>query len=320
MSGDRVNWSAPLVMDPVDPTVLYFGTYRVWKTYNRGNNWTAVSGDLTKGGSNYFHTITTLAVSPIDPAIVIAGTADGKVQVSTNGGSSWTDRSAGLPDRWVTRVTADPFDVNTIYATCSGFRWDEPQPHVMKSTNLGQSWTDISSGLPDLPVDDIILDPMVQGRIIVGTDAGVFGSADGGVSWSWIWDDLPAVAVTALKFHPPTRKVVAGTYGLSSWSASIDDIYTGFPVHPGITRLSLSVSPNPITSASTLNFQLPWNEAVKIRITGLNGQTVSVLNIGTRTKGKQSVSLSEMSSLSPGIYFISLGGKKISGVVKVVKY
>jgi photosystem II stability/assembly factor-like uncharacterized protein len=320
MSGDIVNWSAPLVIDLVDPAVLYFGTYRVWKTFDRGNTWSAISGDLTRGGPNYFHTITTLAISPINPAIVIAGTGDGKVQVSTNGGVGWTDRSVGLPDRWVMHVIADPFDVNTIYAACSGFRWDEPQPHMLKSTNLGQSWTDISAGLPDLPVDDIILDPMIQGRIIVGTDAGVFGSADGGLSWFWIWDDLPAVAVCALKFHPGTRKVVAGTYGLSTWSASIDDIYTGFPVHQGNTRLNLSVFPNPLTTTSRLNFHLPWNEDVTIRISSAIGQTVSLHRAGPLSKGAQVITLPGTTSLAPGIYFISIEGKRINGVVKAVKY
>ena len=77
MASDRVNWSAPLAMDPVDPSMLYFGTYRVWKTTDQGNNWTPVSGDLTKGGSNYFHSITTIAVSHVNSSIVVVGCGDG---------------------------------------------------------------------------------------------------------------------------------------------------------------------------------------------------------------------------------------------------
>ncbi|MEI7726537.1 MAG: hypothetical protein WCK09_15615, partial [Bacteroidota bacterium] len=128
MSGDRVNWSAPLLMHPVDPSILYFGTYRVWKSTDKGNSWQAISTDLTAGINQYFYTITTLAVSNLNPSIVVAGTGDGKVHISTNDGQTWQDISAGLPNRWVTKVAADPFNAQTIYALLSGFRWDEPLP------------------------------------------------------------------------------------------------------------------------------------------------------------------------------------------------
>ncbi|MDD4555086.1 MAG: hypothetical protein PHP04_12865, partial [Bacteroidales bacterium] len=227
MSGDRVNWSAPLAMDPQSSSTLYFGTYRVWKTTNYGDSWQPVSDDLTHGIDHYFYTLTTIDVSPVNPSIVIAGSGDGLVHVSTNGGLTWQNISAGLPERWVTRVKADPIDAQTIYVTLSGFRWDEPLPHVFKSVNLGQTWTNISGNLPELPVNDLALDPDFPGKIIVGTDAGLYGSINDGQSWSWIWDGLPAVGICALKIHEPTRTIVAGTYGLSSYKANLDDILTG---------------------------------------------------------------------------------------------
>ena len=227
MSGDRVNWSAPLAMHPEDPSILYFGTYRVWKSTNKGNSWQAVSGDLTAGIDQYFYTITTIAISAINPAIVIAGTGDGKVQISTNNGQTWQNISAGLPNRSITRVATDHFGEHTIYVTLSGFRWDEPLPHVFKSTDLGSTWTDISGNLPEFPVNDIALDPDIPGKIIVGTDAGVYGTADGGQTWSWIWNGLPAVPVYAMKIHAPTRTIVVGTYGLSCYKASLDQLFTG---------------------------------------------------------------------------------------------
>ena len=325
MQNDLVNWSAPLVMNPVDPAILYFGTYRVWKTIDEGNSWTPVSNDLTKGATNYFHTITTLAISRLNPQIVVAGTGDGKVQVSTNSATTWTDRSAGLPDRWVTHVITDPFDVNTIYATCSGFRWDEPLPHVHKSINLGQTWTDISGNLPELPVNDIILDPVVEGRIIVATDAGVYGTTNGGQSWNWIWNDLPAVPVYAMKIHPDNRKVVAGTYGLSTYSANIDDIFSSIPVHEMKTGIKLNISPNPLTSESRINFYLPDNDEVNILIISNSGQTSAALFKGKMAKGEHAITLtglkalSAMETLFPGIYYISLEGKKFKGTGKAVK-
>jgi photosystem II stability/assembly factor-like uncharacterized protein len=319
MASDRVNWSAPLAMDPFDPSLLYFGTYRMWKTTNQGNNWTPVSGDLTKGGSNYFHTITTIAVSRINSSIVLAGCGDGNVQVSENGGLTWSDRTAGLPDRWITHVATDPFDVNTIYATLSGFRWDEPLPHVFKSTNLGQTWSDISGNLPEFPVNDLVLDPMVEGRIIVGTDAGMYGTYDSGLTWFWIWNDLPAVPVCAIKIHPEERIVVAGTYGLSAYTASIDDIFTGIAHNGTTSNLKITVTPNPLSPGSQLRFCLPESDDLTIRVLAGNGQTVAILFNGKLEKGDHQVMLSGLASVSAGVYFLNLEGKKYSASCKAIR-
>jgi photosystem II stability/assembly factor-like uncharacterized protein len=319
MQSDRVNWSAPLAMDPFDPSMLYFGTYRVWKTTDYGNSWTPVSGDLTKGGSNYFHTITTIAVSRINSSVVVAGSGDGKVQVSENGGLNWSDRSSGLPDRWITHVATDPFDLNTIYATLSGFRWDEPLPHVFKSIDLGQTWNDITGNLPEFPVNDIVLDPDVEGRIIVGTDAGMYGTYNSGQTWFWIWNDLPAVPVCAIKVHPVERIIVAGTYGLSTFTASLDDIFTGISPVVTKTTLKLTVTPNPVSAPGHLRFNLPESDDLTIRVAAGNGQTVAVLFNGKLEKGDHDVVLSGLGSVSPGVYFISLEGKKFTASCKAIR-
>ena len=103
-------------------------------------------------------------------------------------------RRSRSPDRWITRVAGDPFEALTIYATVSGFRWDEPQPHVFRSENLGQSWVDISSNLPELPMNCIALDPEVPGRIFVGSDAGLFYTENGGDEWVSLSNGIPVIA------------------------------------------------------------------------------------------------------------------------------
>jgi len=319
---DRVNWSAPLAMHPQDPSTLYFGTYRVWKTTDKGNNWEAVSGDLTHGIEQYFYTLTTIDISPINPSIVITGSGDGMVHISTNDGQTWTDISAGLPERWVTHVTADPFDVQTIYATLSGFRWDEPLPHVFKSTNLGQSWIDITGNLPEFPVNDIVLDPDIPGRIIVGTDAGLYGTTDGGQTWSWIWDGLPAVPICALKVHVPTRTVVAGTYGLSSYKANLDDILSGIPSRNKQEKIALSVSPNPAQTQVNLHFYLPEKDRMIIKMVGLKGDLVKILYDGDLSGGNQNIRCNLDNSaqhVPAGLYMIVVEGKRFSGSTKLIR-
>ncbi|MFZ4521454.1 MAG: VPS10 domain-containing protein [Bacteroidales bacterium] len=323
MSGDRVNWSAPLVMHPVDPAILYFGTYRVWKSTDKGNTWQSISNDLTAGINQYFYTITTLAISNINPSIVIAGTGDGKVHVSTNDGQSWQDISSGLPNRWVTKVAADPFNPQTIYATLSGFRWDESQPHVFKSTNLGQTWVDISGNLPEFPVNDIALDPDLPGRIIIATDAGVYGTTNGGQYWYWIWNELPAVPVYALKIHAPTRTIVAGTYGLSSYKANLNDLMTGIPEHTGPILVNLKASPNPFTNSTTVKFYLPCEDQVTVKVYRMNGTVAGEIFSGKLHAGYHDFKWNSTKTggeIPAGIYLVKIEGSHYSGTIKIVKY
>jgi len=324
MSGDRVSWSAPLAMHPVDPSTLYFGTYRVWKSTDQGNSWTAVSDDLTAGINQYFYTVSTIAVSTLNPSMVLAGTGDGKVHISTNDGQTWENISAGLPNRWITKVAFDPFNAQTIYATISGFRWDEPLPHVFKSTNLGASWTDISGNLPEFPVNDIALDPGIPNRIIVALDAGVYGTTDGGQTWSWVWDGLPAVPVYTMKIHAPSRTIVVGTYGLSCYKASLDQIFTGIATPGKTITLPLAADPNPFTNYATLRFTLPGPDFISICVYTIDGKLCQNIFSGNLSAGTQKINWSPGNALhadlQSGLYLLRIEGKNYSGSTKILKY
>ena len=308
-----------LRLDPANSSILYFGTYRMWKSTNKGNSWLAVSGDLTAGINQYFYTITTIDVSKVNPSIVIAGTGDGRVHISVNNGQTWQNISAGLPQRWITKVAADPFNAQTIYATLSGFRWDEPLPHVFKSTNLGFTWTDITGNLPEFPVNDIALDPDLPGRIIVGTDAGVYGTENSGEYWYWIWNDLPAVPVCAIKIHVPTRTIVAGTYGLSSYTASLDALVTGVSPHTRPVTMNLTTNPNPVETSTTLKFYLPEDDKIIINAYGMNGTIVREIFSGTLRQGRQEINFSP-GDIPAGVYLVKIEGNRYSAATKIVRY
>lgn len=302
VNDSRTNWSTPYVMHPENPNILYVGTYRIHKSLNQGDSWTPVSGDLTKGGDNAFHTITTLDISVLNPNILIVGTADGKVHITTNDGADWSDITNGLPDRWITRVKTDPFDVNTVYATVSGFRWDEHYSHIFKSTDLGQTWEAIDGNLPEIPINAMVLDPDIEGQIYIGTDAGVYMTSDSGASWECISMSIPNVPVMAMEFHHADRKLFIGTYGVSAYKAHIplENIAVGEPAKEDEIR----IYPNPAESGSVV--QIGFNETTKneceMRVTDISGKAVGYKKIIRNTSWR--VCDQAGKPLPPGLYLL----------------
>ncbi len=224
---DRFNWNSPVALDPSNPATLYFGSQRIYKSTNHAASWTAISPDLSNGtptGNLVYGTVTTIAAAPSDPNVIYAGTDDANVWVTLDGGSNWTKISDELPNFWVTRVAVDPYDAMTAYVTISGYRNDEYLPHVFRTFDAGNSWTDISSNLPDAPVNDFIVDPFATGVFFAATDVGVFYTTDFGMGWYYLGNPLPNVPITDLVFHSPTKTLIAGSFGRSMYSIDVSSI------------------------------------------------------------------------------------------------
>jgi photosystem II stability/assembly factor-like uncharacterized protein len=224
---ERVNWCTPVVMSPHNNNILFYGAERLYKTTNRGDLWNAISPDLTGGGGGgnlIYGTITTIDQSPLNASVIWAGTDDSRIWVTTNGGTNWINVSNELPDRWCTRVTADVHDTAAAYVTFSGYREDELLPHIFKTTDYGISWADISGNLVDIPINDILPDPLYRNRLYIGTDFGVYYTNDGGSSWSPLGDNHPICPVFDIDLHNATRKLVSGTHGRSMYSYDLDQL------------------------------------------------------------------------------------------------
>jgi photosystem II stability/assembly factor-like uncharacterized protein len=283
-SSDRSGWNAPHVQDPTDPDTRYFGTNRLYR--NVGNTaWTAISGDLTDGphqnqNGQVRGTLTGIAVSPVDGQVLWTGSDDGLVHVSESGGAFWANVSAGVPERWVTSVRCDPADRRTAYVTVSGMRWDEPQPHVLRTTDLGATWQAIDAGLPDGPVNDLLPHPTQPGRLFVATDLGVYETLDGGASWQPAGEGLPNVVVNHLAWRAATSQLVAGTYGRSVFGLTVEDDVTAAdqPVIAGPGRL-LSPYPNPSSGGTTLAWNLAREGTVTVDIVTVSGRRVRTATV-----------------------------------------
>ena len=277
---DRTNWNTPIAMDLNTPLTLYVGTYRLFKTTNGMASWTAVSSDLTRGPNGRIGTITTVDVSRSNPSVIAVGTDDGKVSITTNGGTVWTDVTGTLPVLWVTRVTIDPDFDNYVYATQSGYLSDVPGSHIHMSTDYGASWTPVGGDLPDVPVNDIIVDRENRPYLFAGTDAGVMYSSNGGTNWLVLGANLPQAPVHDLTFHEPTRTLLASTHGRSAHLIDLSTL-VGRQRRRTIRSLVHSRSDrtilNPFNPKTEIAFQVGTLRHVSLRIYDMLGQEIAVL-------------------------------------------
>jgi len=218
----RFNWSCPILLSPYDSKTIYYGSNFVFRSRNRGNNWAIVSPDLTRGkpgpSASTGHTITTLSESPLKAGLLYAGSDDGKVHISQDGGENWIDVSENVPvppRRWITRVECSPFDEGTCYLSIDRHRNDDRAPYVFKTTDHGETWKSLVNNLPaGGPVHVIKADPRNPNLLYVGTEFGLFISLDAGRSWHK-HPLLPTVPVHDLVVHPRDRELVIGTHGRS---------------------------------------------------------------------------------------------------------
>jgi uncharacterized protein (TIGR03437 family) len=216
---DRVQFIAPLVIDPGNPENLYFGTYRVWRSMDGGGRWNSISPDLTVVNGA---TLKSIAIAPSDSKVIYTGASDGTVQWTNDAGANWTIRKASLPSRAVTQIVIDPIDPATAYASFSGFSAGADNlGHVFRTRDSGANWTDISGNMPNIPVNGIVLDGDLPDTLYAGTDAGVLITSDGGATWSSLGFALPRVVVDSLVLHRSARILRAGTHGRSAWDIAV---------------------------------------------------------------------------------------------------
>lgn len=270
----RINWIAPFILSPHDPKTIYAGAQVVFKSTDRGDHWQEISPDLTnndpnkinkgQSGSNIVYCdISTLSESPVTAGIIWVGTDDGKVQLTRNGGTNWTDltkniAAAGGPeDVWVSRVYASRFAAGTAYVAKTGRRQDLFKPFLFKTTDFGATWKSISNNLPQWPVNSIAEDTQKASVLFAGTDIGVYVSIDSGARWVALKSNMAPAAVTDMVIHPREQDLVAGTYGRGIWVVDIAPIREMTPENLSQNVYLFAVKPKPIRrDGATGNYRL----------------------------------------------------------------
>ena len=221
-TGDPSLFYVPVEMDPTNAAVLYLGTYRLFRTVNRADSWSAISTDLTVDplDPNNFGEISAIGVSKSNGNVIYVGSSNAQIQVTTNLGGAWTHRaSPPLPDRYVSSIAVHPADANTAYVAYSGFGdLSSGFGHVFKTTNLGVSWSDVSADLPDIPVSQVTIDPAAPQMVYLATDIGPYVSTTGGQRWRRYAGGYPNVAAFEIAVQQPNL-LFAATHGRGMFQA-----------------------------------------------------------------------------------------------------
>jgi photosystem II stability/assembly factor-like uncharacterized protein len=238
----RFQWTAPIATSPHDPKVVYHGGNVLFRTNDGGQSWTAISPDLTRDdkskqkwsggpitgdntGAEYYCTIFAVAESPKEQGLIWAGSDDGLVHVTRDGGQHWTNVTPsikGLPE-WgtVSLIEPSPHDAATAYVVVDAHRLDDMRPYLWKTTDYGKSWKSLASGLPqDVYLHAVREDPARKGLLYAGTERGVSFSRDDGATWQTLGLNLPTVAVHDLVVKDDD--LIVGTHGRSIWI--LDDL------------------------------------------------------------------------------------------------
>ena len=255
----RFNWDSPIMISPHDPETVYVGGNVVFRSNNRGKSWEVISPDLTtndkskqrsSGGTIYqdntaaeFHcTILYLAESPIQKGVIWAGTDDGNIQVTLDGGKSWSNlknRIKGLPEySWISKIHASEHNAGTAFIVVDQHRMNDFRPYIFMTDDFGKSWKKITSNLPsDDYVKVVRQDPHNPNLLFAGMEHGIFASWNMGKSWEKINNNLPNVSVRDLRIQARDRDLVVATHGRGVFI--LDDIHPiedlknsiGKPIH-----------------------------------------------------------------------------------------
>ena len=236
---ERFNWDAPILVSPHNPAHLYFASYRVWMSKNRGDDWETISGDLTRnedritlpimgrqqswdnawdvGAMSNYNTITSLAESPIQEGLLYAGTDDGFIQVSENGGDSWRKipvTSLGLPSRsFVNDIKADLYDANTVYVALDNHKEGDFNPYLFRSLDKGLTWKSISGDIPKRTIVwRMVQDPIKKNLLFAATENGIYTSLNNGISWNKL-PGTPTISFRDITIQKSENDLVAASFG-----------------------------------------------------------------------------------------------------------
>jgi photosystem II stability/assembly factor-like uncharacterized protein len=266
---ERFNWDTPILVSPHNPARIFTGSYRVWRSENRGDSWSTISGDLTRnqerlelpimgkvqswdnawdlGAMSTYNTITSLAESPVQQGLIYAGTDDGIIQVTQDGGVNWkrveVGSIKGIPaTAFVNDLRADLFDANTVYAALDNHKFGDFNPYLIKSTDAGKSWRSIVGNIPERTlVWRLVQDHEKRDLLFAATEFGIYFTVDGGEKWVQLKGGVPTISFRDITIQRRENDLVAASFGRSFFV--LDDITPLRSVNPEMLEQKAVVFP-----------------------------------------------------------------------------
>lgn len=324
-SASNTGFVAPYALAPSMPDRLYAAGRVVYRSQNRGGSWSLTNGGASVDPSG--NAALALAVAPSNADVVYLTTSPNsrvptttpgrpRLFVTTNAGAAWTDRTAGLPDRFLTDVAIHPTDPLTAYVTASGFG----SGHVFRTADGGATWTDVTNGLPDIPASAVAIDPLAPDHVYVGTDVGVFVSLDAGATWTpWATGLAEAVIVADLVVSPADRTIRALTHGTGAYLRPL--VTAPIASEPGAAPAAVALvaaGPNPFRDHTAVEVQLPRAAPVRLALYDAMGRRVAVLSDGQRAAGRHRIPV-DGRALAPGTYVARLEAGPGSAALRLTR-
>ena len=240
----RFQWNFPLVFSPHDPNKLYLAANVLFMSMDEGSSWQIISPDLTRNDKSkqassggpitkdntsieYYGTIFTVMESPVQAGTIWAGSDDGLVHVSRDGGKNWSNVTppSNMMPEWIqiNSIDASPHDPGTAYVAATMYKWDDNKPYLYRTGDYGKTWKKITTGIPDTAFTRVIReDPNKRGLLYAGTETGMYVSFDNGEHWQSMQLNLPIVPITDLAIQKREKELVVATQGRSFWI--LDDL------------------------------------------------------------------------------------------------
>jgi len=283
----RYNWVSPLLVSPHHPDIVYVGANRVFRSLNMGRKYEPISPDVTKNkvnGDVPFSTVKEMAESPLKFGTLIVGCDDGSVKITRDHGSTWIDAPTPQPDKWVSRVIASRWDAATFYVSQSGYREDDFNAYLWKSTDYGKTWTSIVGDLPGETVNVIREDPVDSKKLYIGTDLGVWMTEDGGAHWTPLHGGIPRTPVHDLVIQEREDELVIASHARSVWIFSLKPIRD---LSSEIRDKQLHIYP-----VSNLTYSPRWGMPARQdwQSDPITGPRIAI-RFWTRTAGKATISI-----------------------------
>ncbi|MCB9311627.1 MAG: hypothetical protein H6568_02580 [Lewinellaceae bacterium] len=310
---DRVGWDAPYFVSVHPPHPLYHGTNRVYRNSDAFiAAWQPISPQLTDTLNQFHpgtHVITAMGESPVDPGVIYAGTGDGRLWQTLNDGLDWSNISTGLPARYVTKCQGSVEQSGRLFVSHSGYRYNEFISHFHRSDDQGATWQSLAGDLPPLGINTFAVIPQTgDSVIIVGTDAGVFATINGGENWYPFGIGLPGIPVYDMAYQPESQSLVIGTHARSMFTISLEELLE--PVNTSVEPSQPKVSPwrivtNPATDVIRLasGRSVPTGSVVDLELIDLSGRIHSRQVV---TSHNGAVIEMSVSSIGTGMYYLRI--------------